>query len=73
MTEISPRSKSAAERQARHRRRQRDGVRVAMCEVPDELRDYLIDRGFLTNWDEADGWEIGAALVQLASEVWRQP
>lgn len=59
------RDRTAAERQRRRRERMRWGLRVVSVEVPDEIVDGLIERGFLAYDKEDDKEAIGAALVRF--------
>ena len=65
MDSLSP----AAERQRRYRRRRKRGLSVAMAEVPIQVVEALVGRGFLAEDEVSDPRCLGAALAR-AGQAW---
>ena len=57
---------AATKRQRRHRDRLRAGVRIVWLECDDALRDELIERGVLGEWDEENKAAIAEAILRAA-------
>ena len=57
---------AAAERQRRHRLRQRQGVRCMGGDVPADMVRALVKNGWLGLGEVDDPRKLGAALVDLA-------
>ncbi len=58
----------AAERQRRHRARQRQGMRYMNGDVPDWLVEALVNQGVLREAQATDPRAIGKALVDVAKK-----
>jgi len=62
---VQPGRATSTERVVRHRRRQREGLRLANLEVrPNEI-ELLIEQGFLQAGDETDPWALARAVGRL--------
>jgi len=57
------RTRTAAERQRDYRARQRQGRVIYPLEFPDErIRDFLIEQGYLKEWDDDNFERVREAL-----------
>ncbi|KAB2706486.1 hypothetical protein [Brucella lupini] len=67
------RVRTAAERQRDRRARQRRGDGLFPLVLPDEaIRDYLVENGYLKEWDEDDFERVREALeVHIRERVTR--
>jgi hypothetical protein len=62
---VQPGRATSTERVARHRRRQREGLRLAYLEVrPNEIA-FLMRQGFLPPGQEGDPWTLAHAVGRL--------
>ncbi len=58
------RALTGAERKRRHDRRVRDGLTHARADLPRDVGEWLIDRGFIVDPRSTDPDEWGASVVE---------